>query len=251
MQFDAKLLEYLNGARFSNGLKAAYPFAEDDFRYDTRINWLRSMCADKKVVHVGCVDHDLAQVRHKLKRGKWLHAHLMEVCERVLGVDIDADGIEALRSELNVSDLLAGDLLNDPCVAVTEDRWDVMLLAEVLEHIGDPVAFLTRLRERYADVTNEFIITVPNVFAREIVSRARQGVEAINSDHRFWFTPYTIAKICIDAGLTPTRVVMCRNGVIKPRAVMRNRRMRRQPLLRNNIILSARVSNVRKGRHSH
>ena len=243
MQFDTELLEYLHGSRFSNGLQAAYPFADDDFRYETRINWLRSLCTDKKVVHVGCVDHELAQVQHKLKRGKWLHAHLMEVCARVLGVDIDIKGIEALRSELNVPDLLAADLLNDPCEAVTDGRWDVMLLAEVLEHIGDPVAFLTRLRERYAEVTGEFIITVPNAFASEIISRARRGVEAINSDHRFWFTPYTITKICIDAGLTPTRLVMCRNGVIKQRAVWRNRRMRRQPLLRNNIILCARASN--------
>ena len=247
MQFDSVLLEYLQGTRFSNGLQAAYPFAEDDFLYDTRINWLRSICEDKNVVHVGCVDHELAQVHHKLKRGKWLHAHLMEVCKRVLGVDIDAKGIEALRNELNVTNLLAADLLNDPCEEVTSGRWDIMLLAEVLEHIGDPVTFLTQLRERYADVTGEFIITVPNAFASEIVSRAHRGVEAINSDHRFWFTPYTLAKVCIDAGLLPTQVLMCRNGIIKSRAFLRNRRMRHQPLLRNNIILSARVPDAHTG----
>ncbi len=246
MQFDAKLFEYLHGAKFSNGLQAAYPFAEEDFRYDTRINWLRTMCAGKKVVHVGCVDHALKQVKHKLKRGNWLHAHLMEICARVLGVDIDANGIDELRQELQITDLLAADLRNDPCEPIVSAQWDMILLAEVLEHIGDPVSFLSTLRERFGHLTSEFVITVPNVFASEVVSHAKRGIEAINSDHRFWFTPFTIAKVCIDAGLTPTRVVLCRNGTIKRRALLRNRRMRRQPLLRNNIIVCARVSDTHR-----
>ena len=245
MQFDANLLAYLNNAKFSNGLQTAYPFTEDDRAYDTRINWLRKLCAGKDVVHVGCVDHHLAQVQHKAERGKWLHAHLIEVANRVLGVDIDAGGIDALRREMQITDLLAADLLHDPCEPVVSQEWDMMLLAEVLEHIGDPVSFLRRLHERFGHLTKEFVITVPNAFAHEISVQAKRGIEAINSDHRFWFTPYTIAKVCVDAGLTPTRLLLCRNGVIKRRAVLRNWQMRRKPLLRNNIILTARATDAR------
>jgi len=29
----------------------------------------------------------------------------------------------------------------------------------------------------------------------------------INSDHRYWFTPYTISKILVSAGYTPEKII--------------------------------------------
>jgi hypothetical protein len=31
-------------------------------------------------------------------------------------------------------------------------------------------------------------------------------VEIINSDHRFWFTPYTISKVLVSAGYNPEKI---------------------------------------------
>ena len=31
-------------------------------------------------------------------------------------------------------------------------------------------------------------------------------LEIINSDHRFWFTPYTIAKVLVSAGYNPEKI---------------------------------------------
>ena len=31
-------------------------------------------------------------------------------------------------------------------------------------------------------------------------------LEIINSDHRFWFTPYTIAKVLVSAGYKPDKI---------------------------------------------
>jgi hypothetical protein len=31
--------------------------------------------------------------------------------------------------------------------------------------------------------------------------------EVINSDHRYWFTPYTISKILVSAGYTPEKII--------------------------------------------
>ena len=242
MNIDARLMAFLRGEQFSNGVTAQFTMQARDYQLRSRIDWLRELCAQKHIVHVGCVDHDIAMVRDKMKRGKWLHQHLMEVSTRVLGVDIDAVGIEQLRIELGIDDLLAADLLSDPCEEISTQSWNIMLLAEVLEHIGNPVQFLSRLVERFGNNCDEFVITVPNGFAEEIVRAARNGQELINSDHRFWFTPYTIAKVCIDAGLEPIDITLCRNGVIKRRSVLKNRRLSKHPFMRNNIIVRARIS---------
>ncbi len=239
MRIDDALWPYLTGEKFSNGHRVRFQAESSDSQYITRQAWLCSHLAGKRVVHIGCVDHDIGQVRHKRQRGKWLHGALLEASARVLGVDIDAAGIEKLRDEFGMQDLLAADLLNDPCHEILCAQWDALLLGEVLEHIGDPVSFLRRIRERFADNTRELLITVPNGFAREIQRLASQSIEAINTDHRFWFTPYTIAKVCIDAGWRPEQLVLCRNGVIKHRSFVKNWRMQRKPLLRNNIIVRA------------
>jgi len=31
-------------------------------------------------------------------------------------------------------------------------------------------------------------------------------LEIINSDHRFWFTPYTISKVLVSAGYNPEKI---------------------------------------------
>ena len=31
-------------------------------------------------------------------------------------------------------------------------------------------------------------------------------LEIINSDHRFWFTPYTITKVLVSAGYNPEKI---------------------------------------------
>ncbi|MEM7406053.1 MAG: methyltransferase domain-containing protein [Pseudomonadota bacterium] len=241
MRLNDTLFSYLRGEQFSNGLRAEFTFDQSDYVLHSRISWLTERCRGRRVVHVGCVDHDIAMVEHKRARGKWLHGELMEAAERVLGVDIDAEGLAALEQKFGIDDLLSANLLTDPCEPIFAEKWDIMLLAEVLEHIGDPVTFLRTLRERFGGVANEFIITVPNAFAEEIVAAARNGTEVVNSDHRFWFTPYTIAKLCIDAGLVPEEVVLCRNGVIKRRSLLKNRRLAARPFTRNNIIVRARA----------
>lgn len=239
MYFSDDLNAFLRGERFSSGLRVRLRNEVEDRLLRSRIDWLERLCAGRQVVHVGCVDHDLEQARHKLARGKWLHARLSAVSARCLGVDIDSAGIHALREQLGYTDLLAADLLHDPCEPVLAQHWDDFVLAEVLEHIGNPVAFLSGLRERYGTRVERFIITVPNAFAAENGRAARRGMEVINSDHRFWFTPYTLARVCVDAGLHPQRLIACRNGVVKRRSVLKNWRLARRPLLRNNLILIA------------
>ena len=51
--------------------------------------------------------------------------------------------------------------------------------------------------------SGKYVITVPNAlcFTRKAVFM--NGFERINTDHRYWFTPYTIAKVMYEAGIMP------------------------------------------------
>jgi hypothetical protein len=235
------VLSHLRGDGFSKGLDVGFEWDEQDALLRSRLDWLAQLCADRDVIHVGCVDHSAEVVERKRRQGRWLHGRLCESARRCFGIDLDSTGIEYLR-KLGYEDVAAIDLLADDCAAIRARRWDQLLLGEVLEHLDDPVGFLAALREKFSACVQTLVITVPNAFAQRNHERARAGIEKINTDHRFWFTPYTLAKVVIRAGLTPDRFVLCESGTIEPRKRLRNLRLRRRPLLRNDIILLAQMS---------
>ena len=239
MRLKDSTLPYLTGCEFSNGLPVEFQWDTEDRVYRSRIDWLEQLCRGKQVIHAGCVDHSPAQAERKRERGKWVHERLCQAASRCLGVDSNRNGIEHLRDELGFDDVECLNLLDEPGETITANQWDYLILGEVLEHIDNPVEFLARLRERYSSSVHKLLVTVPNAFAHDNYRLARRGIEAINTDHRYWFTPYTLCKIIITAGFSVEQLRFCRNGVIKRRTLIKNAWFRRHPLLRNNIILSA------------
>lgn len=239
MRLKPDIIPYLLGEKFSNGLMVEFDFEAEDSCVRSRIDWLELLCTDKKVIHAGCVDHNTAQIEHKLKRNKWVHARLCECANRCLGIDKSAAGISYLQNELGYHDVECLDLVSDESHLIEQTEWDFLLLGEVLEHIDDPVRFLRSIRKKYAAHVKELLITVPNAFGRDIIKHVRQNKEPINTDHRYWFTPYTLAKVACAAGLKLHYFRLCQNGVVKRRSWLKNLRLKSQPLTRNNIILVA------------
>lgn len=114
------------------------------------------------------------------------------------------------------------------------------MVGEVLEHIGDPVAFLSTIRTKYCDYVDRIVVTVPNALRIANFQFAKQGMEVINSDHRFWFTPYTLAKIMTDAGLVIEGYRMLQsNPVTDPNA---RSFLLQNPLFREGVAMVARLS---------
>ncbi len=239
MKLSASSADYLGGSKFATSYTLKLQFDRDDYRLCSRIDLLRGLVAGKKVVHVGCVDHDIATIIRKLRSNEWLHRSLVDVSARCLGIDINGDGIRYIRDELGIGDVEVADITARHCNAIGADTWDYLLLAELVEHIDNPVEFLTRIRANYSDQVNTLLVTVPNAFALRNRKHATGGRERINSDHRYWFTPYTISKVLTVAGFRVDWLRTC--GGDKPRALsfIKNNWLRYHPLLRSSIVVAA------------
>ncbi len=239
MQFRDQDLPFLTGTEFTSGRTFDFVFDNLDRKHRSRIDWLVDICRDKTVVHIGCVDHTPEIIEHKRQRRKWLHAELATSARRCFGVDIQAEGIHFMRNKLGYADVAVGDALKDDISEIFAANWDFLVLGEVLEHTDNPVQFLEALRRRYAGRVRQIIITVPHAFTSNNMRAAKRGQETINSDHRYWFTPYTLAKVATRAGFVPREIRMCRQGIVKRRSVLKNSYLSRHPLLRSDIILIA------------
>ena len=154
-----------------------------------------------------------------------------------MGIDIDEAGIAFLKKELGYTDVKALDISAKPSSIVTASHWDYMVLAEIVEHFDNPVEYLTRIRKFYREHIDQLIVTVPNALAAGNFRHATAGTEHINSDHRYWFTPYTISKVLTRVGFQMDVIRMCVRE--QHQSFWKNARQRKSPILRNGIIVVA------------
>tara|TARA_B100000902_G_C27307145_1_gene916176 strand:- start:1578 stop:2351 length:774 start_codon:yes stop_codon:yes gene_type:complete len=198
---DPKHLSYIDGDEFSPALSLDLDFLPSEPN-NSRQDTICSIVSSKKVLHIGCTDH-LPVIDEKISAGRHLHAALIEVCEKVIGVDIDQPSIDHLTQNYNMSDIYNVDLVSTPLDKVpftNEGPFEYAIMGEIVEHLDNPVQFLSKLRSEHGTLFNKLIVTVPNAFNHNVLKEWKRGKETINSDHRFWFSPYTITRVLSAAG---------------------------------------------------
>jgi len=199
MRLSESSAAYLDGEDFTSnfvfdlhGIGHAQPAAQ-------RSDYLRSLVRGKDILDVGFVGH-LPLIDMERERGNWLHDILRDSANYCAGIDIDREGCAYLTG-LGFSDIFCADIVKEDLPAPLRNRhFDLVVLGETLEHVDDPVAFLTGVHERLAGIADRLVLTTPNAFRMQNTITTMRGHELINSDHRYWFSPYTLAKVMWGAG---------------------------------------------------
>lgn len=147
-----------------------------------RLEVFRSLCAGKRVLHVGCADWPITDPATSL------HLALEPVCAALDGVDPHEEALQQLAP-------FARGRLFTRLEDVT-GSYDVVLVPEVLEHVPDAAGFLGQLENVDAST---FLISVPDAFQCrghhfEYLNDAQTFVEVVHPDHNVWYTPYTFAN---------------------------------------------------------
>ena len=148
----------------------------------SRMDLFGSLCAGKRVLHVGCADWPITDPKTSL------HLALEPLCAQLDGVDPHTEALEQLAPY--AKGRLFGSL------AEVTDSYDVVLCPEVMEHVPDVESFLAQLEGVDAQT---WLISVPDAFqCRErhfdYVADAQTFVEVVHPDHNVWYTPYTFAN---------------------------------------------------------
>jgi Methyltransferase domain len=235
----SKDVPYISGEKFSDG----FLFDIVQSKVFDRLEVIDKLIQGKNVLHIGCVDHPLSSDR--ISSDRWLHGRLSKLASNCLGVDINQEGIDFLREKHQISNIVNVDL-TDPNLSaeITATHWDYVVFGEILEHVDNPVDFLASFRKNYGDFCSEIILTVPNAFRFGNISSALRNKEFINSDHRYWFSPFTICKVFHQAGIPVQEVFLCKfteqtNWKGKIRSFILNR----YPLFSEDILVIAKSNN--------
>jgi SAM-dependent methyltransferase len=156
-----------------------------------RYRFITERCQGAKVLHIGCADAPYH--RESLMKQTWLHDDLVAVADTCVGLDIDEAAVDHLRRERPDLDLVVGDVTK-LVTLFHEERFDVVVLSEVLEHLDEPGRALwsiaTVLRPG-----GRLIITVPNGLAIRRGLKSLVGRETIHPDHVAWYSKKAIIQL--------------------------------------------------------
>ena len=151
----------------------------------------------KKVMHLGCVDSGLLEAR--IEKEDLLHSKLARSSAELWGMDLDAEGIERLRS-LGYPNLVAGSA-EDPPAGVPRGAFDVVVAGELIEHVQNVGRFLVASAELLRP-DGVLIVTTPNALRFYNPLPALFGLELVHPDHVAWFSPKTLRRAAEMSGLS-------------------------------------------------
>jgi hypothetical protein len=174
-----------------------------------RTEYLRQRCIGQKVLHIGCLDHPEI-IHDRVKAGTWLHGVISNVSELCVGVDINSRGYELVRKEFGIENIHLLDLsqplaVNDLKV-LSRIHWDLIICPEILEHITNHQQFLQNVHTLSSSNTS-LVLTGPNAFHFANFINALRGFESVNSDHKYWFTFYTLSRMLTATGWKPRQLI--------------------------------------------
>lgn len=209
---------------------------------ETRLSFLGKESKGGKIIHLGCCDH-IDLIDEKRQEGNWLHDVLTVSSQTCLGVDISEESVDYVHN-LGIANIMFCDITNHvPDEILNHAPWDMIIAGEILEHVNNPVLFLNKMHNQLKGIVKEIIITVPNAWRWSNIRNIFNTVEYINSDHRYWFTPYTLMKVCLESGFIPKEFYYVENQTTtlkeKLRYPVRNCLIKKFPAFRDTIVFRA------------
>jgi len=194
-------------------------------------------CQGKRVLHVGACDAPFDI--EKGIAGLLLHQKVREVATEVVGVDIYADAIAALRT-IGIDDILEADICSD--IKVDGVPFDVVLRCDVIEHVPAPGLLLAGCC-RHMRADSKLVVTTINATALKPALRALRSKESVHTDHVAYYSYATLGKLLVMGKLEPIEFAVVAYPTVNPLAGWVSRQiMAAAPATADGMLMTARIS---------
>lgn len=171
-----------------------------------REGWVVQFCTNKSVLHVGAAQardkNPLDLLSGQNKTDLWLHSHISAVTTHCIGLDYNKEAVDFLRNAMNINNIFYADATSNASLneALGDQRFDVIVLGEILEHLTCGGIALRALM-KYLNTGGTFLITVPNLLSLRYLLSPLFAREGHDEDHVIGFTPRLIEAYLEKEGL--------------------------------------------------
>lgn len=160
-------------------------FSSEIAFHDHKIKFVVDYCRGKKVLDIGCVQHDPENYKNKY----WMHRALNEVASELVGIDLSREGVDYLNDKgFNI-------IMADAQLFELEQVFDVIVAGDVIEHLEDFHGFLESCKN-HMNSESRLLISTPNPwYWRNIVKAAIYEEVPNNPEHTCWLCPRTLRQL--------------------------------------------------------
>lgn len=160
--------------------------------HDPKIKFATDRCRSKRVFDIGCVMHDLRAFNNPF----FLHRALKEVAASLVGIDLHAEGVAAMRArgyDVRVGNAEGFDL---------GEQFDVIVAGDIIEHIANLDGFLRSVDAALAPGGMLLVMTPNPWWWKFVVKAALRPEVGANPEHTCWFCPQTWRQLVERYGFT-------------------------------------------------
>lgn len=147
--------------------------------FEVQTFWESSL-KGKSLLDIGVVEHSIEFI----DQDRWKHRKLRDLAAKTVGVDIVPDAVAKLVDDgydVRLCDATSDEDLNE--------RFDVVNIGDVIEHVNDPVLLL-KFAARHIKPGGQIIVTTPCPFWwRNIRLMTLDSTHIGNLDHVCWICP--------------------------------------------------------------
>ena len=104
-----------------------------------RERFILDACRGRAVLHLGCTTSPNLEFR--IQTGSLLHQKLLHVADYLVGIDIDAEGVQLMQDRLGIKNLYCHDV-QDLATLKLNERFDVVVAGDIIEHLHNPGLFM-------------------------------------------------------------------------------------------------------------
>lgn len=147
------------------------------------------------VLDLGAAQHDGSAADND----DWLHRHLADNYERVIGVDYLRGAVADLNErgyEFICADVTELDM---------DLRADTIVAGELIEHIANPGQLLARCHDHLRD-GGRVVLSTPNPWGLPVLRRVLQGRQGVNDEHVAWYGPTVLRQLFDRYGFNVRRI---------------------------------------------
>lgn len=168
---------------------------KETFDLVQRVDFIKAVCKGQKVLHLGCTNYPYTE--ESIENKMLLHFELEKIASEIYGFDFDQRGLDILEQH-GSKNLFRVDLEQLDQVALDE-KFDVIVGGEMIEHLSNPGLFLTGIKRFMSDDTRLVLTTINAYCALRFMMyglRGRGGKnEPVHPDHVSYYSFRTLNLI--------------------------------------------------------
>lgn len=164
----------------------------------TRQSIIARYCTGKRVLDLGCVQHDASNA----KEATWLHGLIATVAAKTVGVDFAENEVARLK-DLGYAVVMAD--ITQPLPF--SDKFDVIVVGNLIEHLSSFEGLMWNLKTHLEPNGCVLISTANPFYQDQYFYSAFKGEIIVNPEHTCWIDPITLHQLSLRFGFNTEEVL--------------------------------------------